>query len=426
MVVMGRVVAPFAVKGWIRVQPFTQLPANLLDYPVWWLGREGNWTSRALEEGAVHGKSVVAKLAGCDEREAAAALQGLEVAVPRSQLPQSEPGEYYWSDLLGLRGPQPAGRDAGTRRAPAGDGSEPGAGSAWGQGALDPIRGRIRGRGRSGTGRDSGGLGAGLLIHFDAVTLFPEMFDAVTRSGVTRRAFEGGVYELVLWNPRDFSTNAYRSVDDRPYGGGPGMVMMPEPLERALRAARQRQKSCGVKDPKVVYFTPQGRVLDHQAVTALQAHEGLILLCGRYEGVDERLVARQVDYEVSIGDYVLSGGELPAMVLMDAVVRQIPGVLGDAASAAQESFVHGLLDCPHYTRPESYDGLSVPSVLLSGNHAEIDRWRLKQSLGRTWERRPDLIGRMALSAEQRALLEEYQRESPTAARAQSDVQELAR
>ena len=250
------------------------------------------------------------------------------------------------------------------------------------------------------------------MIHFDAVTLFPEMFDAVTRSGVTRRAFESGVYELVLWNPRDFSTNAYRSVDDRPYGGGPGMVMMPEPLERALRAARQRQKSCGVRDPKVVYFTPQGRVLDHQAVTALQAYEGLILLCGRYEGVDERLVARQVDYEVSIGDYVLSGGELPAMVLMDALVRQIPGVLGDAASAAQESFVRGLLDCPHYTRPEVYDGLNVPAVLLSGNHAEIDRWRLKQSLGRTWERRPDLIGRMALSAEQRALLEEYQRESP--------------
>ncbi len=264
------------------------------------------------------------------------------------------------------------------------------------------------------------------MIHFDAVTLFPEMFDAITRSGVTRRAFENGVYELVLWNPRDFSTNAYRSVDDRPYGGGPGMVMMPEPLERALRAARQRQKSCGVKDPKVVYFTPQGRVLDHPAVTALQQHEGLILLCGRYEGVDERLVARQVDYEVSIGDYVLSGGELPAMVLMDALVRQVPGVLGDADSAAQESFVRGLLDCPHYTRPEVYDGLSVPAVLLSGNHAEIARWRLKQSLGRTWERRPDLIGRMALSAEQRILLEEYQRESSPAARAQSDVQELAR
>ena len=176
------------------------------------------------------------------------------------------------------------------------------------------------------------------MIHFDAVTLFPEMFDAITRSGVTRRAFEGGLFELVLWNPRDFSTNAYRSVDDRPYGGGPGMVMMPEPLDKALKAARQRQRSCGVNEPKVVYFTPQGRVLNHELVVELGRLEGLILLAGRYEGVDERLVTRQADYEVSIGDYVLSGGELPAMVLMDALVRQIPGVLGDTESAMQESW----------------------------------------------------------------------------------------
>jgi tRNA (guanine37-N1)-methyltransferase len=249
------------------------------------------------------------------------------------------------------------------------------------------------------------------LIHFDAVTLFPEMFDAITRSGVTRRAFENSVYELVLWNPRDFSTNAYRQVDDRPYGGGPGMVMMPEPLGKALKAARQRQRSCGVKDAKVIYFTPQGRLLSHQLVGELGRQEGLILLCGRYEGVDERLLARQVDYEVSIGDYVVSGGELPAMVLVDALVRQIPGVLGDAESAVQESFVHGMLDHPHYTRPEVYEGLAVPSELLSGNHAEIDRWRLKQSLGRTWSRRPDLLARVELSTEQRTLLEEYKRET---------------
>jgi tRNA (guanine37-N1)-methyltransferase len=249
------------------------------------------------------------------------------------------------------------------------------------------------------------------LIHFDAVTLFPEMFDAITRSGVTRRAFEGGLFELVLWNPRDFSTNAYRSVDDRPYGGGPGMVMMPEPLDKALKAARQRQRSCGVNEPKVVYFTPQGRVLNHELVVELGRLEGLILLAGRYEGVDERLVTRQANYEVSIGDYVLSGGELPAMVVMDALVRQIPGVLGDTESAMQESFVHGLLDCPHYTRPEVYEGISVPPVLMSGNHAEIDRWRLKQSLGRTWTRRPELLARMKLNAEQQALLEEYKREA---------------
>jgi tRNA (guanine37-N1)-methyltransferase len=249
------------------------------------------------------------------------------------------------------------------------------------------------------------------LIHFDAVTLFPEMFDALTRSGITRRAFENGIYELVLWNPRDFSSNAYRSVDDRPYGGGPGMVMMPEPLEKALKAARQRQRSCGVTDSKVVYLSPQGRPLTDALVNELLAQNGLILLCGRYEGVDERLIGRQVDCEVSIGDYVLSGGELPAMVLLDAMVRRMPGVLGDADSAAQESFVKGLLDCPHYTRPEVYEGLVVPPVLLSGNHADIERWREKQALGRTWSRRPELMARLVLTSEQAALLEEYQREA---------------
>jgi tRNA (guanine37-N1)-methyltransferase len=249
------------------------------------------------------------------------------------------------------------------------------------------------------------------LIHFDAVTLFPEMFDAVTRSGITRRAFEGQLYELVLWNPRDFSTNAYRSVDDRPYGGGPGMVMMPEPLEKALKAARQRQRSSGVKESKVIYFTPQGRPLDHALVGELGGHEGLILLAGRYEGVDERLIDRQADYEISIGDYVLSGGELPAMVLMDALIRQLPGVLGASESAQQDSFVNGLLDCPHYTRPEVYEGLAVPQVLLSGNHAEIERWRMKQSLGRTWSRRPELMSKLKLSVEQQMLLDEYKREA---------------
>ena len=237
------------------------------------------------------------------------------------------------------------------------------------------------------------------------------MFDAITRSGVTRRAFEAGIYELVLWNPRDFSTSAYRSVDDRPYGGGPGMVMMPDPLEKALKAARQRQRSCSVSAPKVVYFTPQGRLLNHELVVELGAVDGLVLLAGRYEGVDERLVARHVDYEISIGDYVLSGGELPAMALMDALIRRIPGVLGDADSAAQDSFVDGLLDCPHYTRPEVYDGVPVPAVLLSGNHADISRWRMKQSVGRTWQRRPDLLAKVRLTPEQYALLDEFKREA---------------
>lgn len=248
------------------------------------------------------------------------------------------------------------------------------------------------------------------MIHFDAVTLFPEMFDALTRSGITRRAFENAVYELVLWNPRDFSSNAYRSVDDRPYGGGPGMVMMPEPLEKALKAARQRQKSCGVRGSKVIYFSPQGKVLSHALVRGLLQEDGLILLCGRYEGVDERLIQRQVDLEISIGDYVISGGELPAMVLMDALIRQVPGVLGGQDSAAKDSFVDGLLDHPHYTRPEVYEGAEVPAVLLSGNHAGIERWRMKQALGRTWSRRPELLKETVLSEEQSALLEEYKRE----------------
>ena len=253
-------------------------------------------------------------------------------------------------------------------------------------------------------------MGGGFLKRFDVITLFPEMFDAITRSGVTRRAFEAAVYELVLWNPRDFSQNAYRTVDDRPYGGGPGMVMMAEPLEKAIKAAKQRQRSSGGKDAKVVYLTPQGKSLTHGLVTELEQLDGLILLAGRYEGVDERLIDAQVDYEVSIGDYVLSGGELPAMVLMDAIIRRIPGVLGDNDSAAQDSFVNGLLDCPHYTRPEQWGDAPVPAVLMSGNHAEIDRWRLKESLGRTWRRRPELLAKMNLSTEHTRLLEEYRQE----------------
>jgi len=250
------------------------------------------------------------------------------------------------------------------------------------------------------------------MFHFDVVTLFPEMFEAVTGSGVTGRARERSLFELVLWNPRSFAANSYRTVDDRPYGGGPGMVMMVEPLEKALKAARQRQKSSGVdaKRTKVVHLSPQGRLLSHRLVMELAGLQGLVLLAGRYEGVDERLIARAVDEEISIGDYVLSGGELAAMVLMDAVVRQLPGVLGDAESASQDSFVNGLLDCQHYTRPEIYEGEAVPQTLLSGNHAEIARWRLKQALGRTWQRRPDLLEQRALTTDERALLEEFRKE----------------
>jgi tRNA (guanine37-N1)-methyltransferase len=250
------------------------------------------------------------------------------------------------------------------------------------------------------------------MYQFDVITLFPQMFDAVTGCGVTGRARDQGVYRLELWNPRDYADNNYRSVDDRPYGGGPGMVMMAAPLEKTIAAARERQKSAGVAQPRVAYLSPQGRLLDHRLVMELAASGGVVLLAGRYEGVDERLIERQVDAEVSIGSYVLSGGELAAMVVMDCIVRQLPGALGDAESASQDSFVNGLLDCPHYTRPGVHEGAAVPPVLLSGNHAEIARWRLKQALGRTWQRRPDLLELRALTGAERALLEEYMKEHP--------------
>jgi tRNA (guanine37-N1)-methyltransferase len=243
------------------------------------------------------------------------------------------------------------------------------------------------------------------VIRFDVVTLFPEMFAAVAGSGITGRALEAGLWSLTTWNPRDFTTDRYRTVDDRPYGGGPGMVMLAEPLERTLDAV----KTAG--GGRVVYLSPQGRKLDHPRVMELMQERALTLLCGRYEGVDERLLARRVDAEISIGDFVLSGGEVAAMALMDAVVRQLPGAVGDSASVVEESFADGLLDCPQFTRPESYRGERVPEVLLSGHHENIRRWRLKQALGRTWLRRPDLLQVRRLSDEERKLLEEFQQES---------------
>lgn len=246
------------------------------------------------------------------------------------------------------------------------------------------------------------------MIRFDVVTLFPEMFSAVTHSGITSRALDAGLWALTTWNPRDFTTDNYRTVDDRPYGGGPGMVMLGEPIERALDAVRSSGGG------RVVYLTPQGRKLDHRKVMEFSKEGSLTLLCGRYEGIDERLLARRVEEEVSVGDFVLSGGELAAMALMDAVVRQLPGALGDENSALEESFADGLLDCPQYTRPEVWpaaaEGGRVPEVLLSGHHEHIRRWRLKQALGRTWLRRPDLLAVKTLNEEQKKLLAEFQQE----------------
>lgn len=230
-------------------------------------------------------------------------------------------------------------------------------------------------------------------MQFDVITLFPEMFSALTASGITRRACEQHRFELSLWNPRDFTSDNHRTVDDRPYGGGPGMVMMAAPLEAAITAARERQRQLGLPRPRAIYLSPQGAPLNHDKVMQLSTVPGLVLLCGRYEAVDQRLLDRCIDEEISLGDVVLSGGELPAMALMDAVIRQLPGVLNDDASAVEDSFVQGLLDCPHYTRPEVYEGQSVPAVLLGGNHAEIARWRREQALLSTWHKRPDLIER---------------------------------
>ncbi|OEY66888.1 tRNA (guanosine(37)-N1)-methyltransferase TrmD [Marinobacter sp. X15-166B] len=235
-----------------------------------------------------------------------------------------------------------------------------------------------------------------------AVSLFPGMFDAVTEYGITGRAVRDGLLTFRSWNPRDFTHDRHRTVDDRPYGGGPGMLMKIQPLRDAIHAARNDApgKAC------VVYLSPQGEPLDQALVESLAAEQNLILVAGRYEGVDERLISTEVDREVSLGDFVLSGGELAAMAVIDAVARCIPGVLGHAQSAEQDSFADGLLDCPHYTRPEVYEGLVVPEVLLGGHHEQIRRWRLKQSLRRTRERRPDLLERRVLAAEERELLEE--------------------
>lgn len=246
-------------------------------------------------------------------------------------------------------------------------------------------------------------------MRFDVITLFPDMMTALTGYGVTGRAVDAGLARLQTWNPRDYTQDRHRTVDDRPYGGGPGMVMRYEPLRDAIHAAREASGG----HSRVACLSPQGRVLTQPLLGELAQRPGMILVCGRYEGIDERAVAGEIDEEWSIGDYVLSGGELAAMVLIDGVTRLLPGALGHADSAEQDSFVQGLLDCPHYTRPERIDGLAVPPVLLSGDHAAIARWREKQALGRTWLRRPDLLETVVLNDAQRSLLAEFIHEYET-------------
>ncbi len=244
-----------------------------------------------------------------------------------------------------------------------------------------------------------------MAFKFEVVTLFPEMFDAITKYGITSRALQQGIYEMQFWNPRDFTTDNHKTVDDRPYGGGPGMVMLAEPLEKAINAAKDKQAAECIES-WVIHLSPAGKPLTHEKVMQLSKKQGLVLLTSRYEGVDQRLIDAEVDEELSIGDYVLSGGELPAMALIDAIVRQLPGSLGDSDSAIEDSFVDGLLDCPHYTRPEQYNGVSVPEVLTSGNHAKIKQWRLKMSLHRTRDQRPELLAARPLTKEEARLLQE--------------------
>jgi tRNA (guanine37-N1)-methyltransferase len=259
-----------------------------------------------------------------------------------------------------------------------------------------------------------------MTVQFHVITLFPEMIEQVGRHGVLGRAIKQGIIEIRCWNPRDYAQDKHRTVDDRPYGGGPGMLMKVQPLADAIVAAREYatkndgQEKAG-NNTRVVYLSPQGSRLDQQAISLFaengkNSQTSYILIAGRYEGIDERLIEQYIDEQWSVGDYVLSGGELPAMILIDAVARMLPGVLGDAASAQQDSFMDGLLDCPHYTRPEEIDGKVVPEVLLSGDHGAVTRWRTKQKLGITWLRRPDLLEEVQLDDEQKKLLAEFKQE----------------
>jgi tRNA (guanine37-N1)-methyltransferase len=247
-------------------------------------------------------------------------------------------------------------------------------------------------------------------MRFDVVSLFPDMVLAAASYGVTGKAIEQGIVSLSSWNPRDYTQDKHRTVDDRPYGGGPGMVMKYQPLLDAVNAAKLQNV---VSNSRIICLGPQGKPINQQLLQDASNYQQLILVAGRYEGIDERFIDSVCDEEWSLGDYVISGGELAALIIIDAITRLIPGVLGDAESAQQDSYADGLLDCPHYTRPEQSNLGHVPTVLLGGNHAEIKRWRMKQSLGRTWLRRPDLLEKIELSVEQIALLKEFKTEVDT-------------
>ena len=382
---------------------------GLGEFAHWVVRTAEGWREMAVEEFALHSKGPVARLAGCADRTAAERLRGCEIAVPRAALGEAREGTHYQVDLVGLEVRDTDGNALGTVDGFVRSGEASVMVVKGGAERLIPfVDAYVKAVDREARPHH-GGLEGGLrrMKHFDVVTIFPEMLEAVARHGITRRALEDGLFGLKTWDPRDFTTDAYRRVDDRPYGGGPGMVMMAEPLDAAIVAASNRQRDAGVAKPLVILTSPQGERLTEHVVRGLEKEEGLVIIAGRYEGVDERLVEKRVDREISIGDYVTSGGELPAMVLIDCLVRRLPGSLNDARSSAEDSFSAGLLDWPHYTRPEAWKGAAVPEVLVSGNHAVIARWRRMQALGRTWERRPELVDEPALSKEDRALLDAY-------------------
>jgi len=435
LLTVGRIGPVYGVKGWVRVHSYTSPPQALFDYRPWYLKTGQGLQCLELENWQWQAKGPIAQLAGYRDRDAARALTRAEIQVEKAVLPALDPGEYYWHQLEGLEvisqfggTERPLGRVQRLMETGANDvlvvqGSEASGDRrerlipylpdrSWWIGtrtfeppkkvkALDQAR-------RTDAGADRAGIMTTISepkLRIGVISLFPEMFQAIRDYGITRRTLEQGLATLECWNPRDFTEDRHATVDDRPYGGGPGMVMLIEPLRQAIAAARQ---SLGAQTP-VIYLSPQGEPLRQPRVEQLMGTTSLILLAGRYEGVDERLLQLEVDAEISIGDYVLSGGELPAMVLIDAMLRLLPGALGDAQSAEQDSFVAGLLDCPHYTRPEDYAGHKVPDVLLSGDHEKIRRWRLQQALGRTWQRRPDLLQGRALSAEEQELLAQFKK-----------------
>ncbi len=406
-VILGRIAGLFGVRGWVKVYSYTEPREAVLNYGRWLLCSKDGWQEATVAEGQRHGKTVIARIEGYDDRDAAARLIGTEIGVPREDLPETGGNHYYWSDLEGLR---VVGRD-GAELGRVDYLLETGANDVMvvkGEAerlipfvmdkvvlGVDLASGEIR---STGNGTDT--------VHFDVISLFPEMVATIAEYGVVGRAQRRGLVTLDIENPRDHTSDVHRTVDDRPYGGGPGMVMKYEPLAGAVAAARARSP----EGSPLVYLSPQGRVFDQAMAKRFAELPGVILLAGRYEGVDERFIESQVDEELSLGDFVLSGGEVAAMAVIDGVVRLLPGVLGDDESGSQDSFMEGLLDHPHYTRPELVDGRNVPDVLLSGDHAEIARWRLKEALGRTFMRRPDLIEKLGLNDEQQTLLDEFLKE----------------